>query len=344
MPKSHLTNYEYLKKTVLALDDDLSRPWSDYPCLEWQLPSAAGYPSIYDSERKVKRKAHQISFWLVKGNAMSGHVVCHHCDNRKCYRPIHLFSGTHRENAVDKVEKGRCYMVNNTGERHGMSKLSDADVVEIRRLRSHGFSCAAIARFFEVRSSAISRIISGERRAVYDPLSKSEYKNKYEYLKATVLSLNDDHRIDWREYPCIEWVGAVYEGYGTLRVGGVNGRSGRAHREAYELVFGKLEDPGLMVCHKCDNRRCFRPIHLFSGSPKENVKDMMSKGRRFQYDASGERAGGSKLCEDDVRKIKILHLLGVTNGKISKMFDVHQPAISNILTGKRWRKITGTTV
>jgi len=53
----------------------------------------------------------------------------------------------------------------------------------------------------------------------------------------------------------------------------------KLHRVAWEAYNAEPIPPGMMVCHTCDNRRCFNPEHLFLGTAKDNHDDCVSKGR-----------------------------------------------------------------
>jgi hypothetical protein len=51
-----------------------------------------------------------------------------------------------------------------------------------------------------------------------------------------------------------------------------------AHRWQWVKFNGKIPDD-MNVCHHCDNPSCINPDHLFLGTDRDNIRDMMEKGR-----------------------------------------------------------------
>jgi hypothetical protein len=86
-------------------------------------------------------------------------VVRHACDNRACYNIVHLIGGTHSDNVMDMVERGR----NAKGSKHHAAKLTEGDIPEIRKRLAAGESQGAIARDYKVNRTAISKIHRGEK-------------------------------------------------------------------------------------------------------------------------------------------------------------------------------------
>lgn len=77
---------------------------------------------------------------------------------------------------------------------------------------------------------------------------------------------------------CWEWQGSrSRRGYGWFS-SAAHTYNVPAHRASYELFCSEIP-PGLYVLHKCDNPPCVRPDHLFIGTQRDNIHDMIQKGR-----------------------------------------------------------------
>ncbi len=66
-------------------------------------------------------------------------------------------------------------------------------------------------------------------------------------------------------------------GYHTIRL---NYKTLAAHRVSWFIFKNEWPPQDKFVCHSCDNRRCQNPEHLFLGTAKDNVRDMLNKGRQ----------------------------------------------------------------
>jgi hypothetical protein len=119
--------------------------------------SSTGYGRVRFESRSLY--AHRVSFYFDRGR-WPLRLVCHHCDNRTCVRPDHLFEGTHKENFDDMVEKGRRVNNPHRGELSGVHRLTTEQVLQIRSLAVTE-SRSSLAARFGVSRRTIRRVALG---------------------------------------------------------------------------------------------------------------------------------------------------------------------------------------
>ncbi len=154
------------------------------------------------------------------------------------------------------------------------------------------------------------------------------------------LTSNDVARF-WRKVnrtpDCWEWnAGRSTNGYGRFRI---PGKHLIASRVAWIITHGSIPN-GLWVLHRCDNRACVRPSHLFLGTAKDNARDMVLKGRNriARHQNRGENNPRAKLTTDDVRVVREMIQAGVARRDISVHMGVSRSTIAQIASGRRWRR------
>ena len=126
-------------------------------CWEWMTGKTKDGYGIFSFDNKDFR-AHRLSYELHFGNINKGLCVCHSCDNPSCVNPEHLFLGTHKQNMEDKVNKGRTYNGNQKGINNPSSKLTEKNIIEIKKLLSSGLFQKDIAKQYNVSIMTISNI------------------------------------------------------------------------------------------------------------------------------------------------------------------------------------------
>ncbi len=132
--------------------------------------------------------------------------------------------------------------------------------------------------------------------------------------------------------PCWEWTASTGGGgYGHMWHPEL-GKLIDSHRLSWLLTHG--DAGGLCVLHKCDNRLCVNPDHLFLGTKGDNFRDAIAKGRFRQ--PRGEAAGMAKLSNMDIRHIRMLSATGIARRRIGKIYGVSISAIQGVVKGRSW--------
>ncbi len=127
-------------------------------CWLWTAALRCGYGHFgFDKGTIV---AHRFSYALFVRPIESGKQILHRreCGNRNCVNPHHLYMGTHADNIRDRIIWGKSL----AGEAHGNSKLSEKDVLDIRRIHKDKRSgYKNTANLFGISAAQVGRIVLG---------------------------------------------------------------------------------------------------------------------------------------------------------------------------------------
>lgn len=128
----------------------------DSPCWEWiGSTSPKGYPVFSISGKTLQ--VHRAVWEHANGIIPKGLCACHRCDNPLCINPNHIFIGTRADNNFDRDSKGRHVALR--GESHGMHRLTEEQIKEIRLLASQGIPHTHLERKFDLSGGHVGQIV-----------------------------------------------------------------------------------------------------------------------------------------------------------------------------------------
>lgn len=135
---------------------------------------------------------------------------------------------------------------------------------------------------------------------------------------------------------CWEWLWGRYaDGYGAMTYKRLYLKS---HWWSFILSHRRWPKKGFYVLHRCDNRRCVNPDHIYEGTPQQNMQDLQERGNVFYEGLPGDRNPASKLTWPQVREIRHKYKEGTLQVVLAAEYNVSQSAISGIVRGVSWRE------
>ena len=108
----------------------------------------------------------------------------------------------------------------------------------------------------------------------------------------------------------------------------------RAHRWSWEHTHGPIPE-NMFVLHTCDNPPCVRPDHLFLGTPLDNMRDMIAKGR--QQHPAGEHHQRAKVTWEQVHEMRRRRAGGELVGSLAREYGLEESTASRLLRGLTWK-------
>ena len=158
-------------------------------------------------------------------------------------------------------------------------------------------------------------------------------KSKNGKFISTPEQLFARHCIKGAADECWVWRGHISSaGYGQARIGGRKGKLFQAHRISWTIHFGEIQN-GLHVLHKCDNRPCVNPNHLFLGTNNDNIADRVAKGRSNRWIATAPREKHPRaiIFKEQLDEMIRLRANKVKVVTIAKQFNICKEHCSKLL-------------
>lgn len=122
-------------------------------------------------------------------------------------------------------------------------------------------------------------------------------------------------------------------GYGRMKI---RGKMISSHRLSWSIAYGPIPE-GRYICHRCDNKICCNPHHLYCGTPKSNAEDARIRGRLVA--PCGERNGMHKLTNAQALEIRRMNPMSKDFEEIGKRYGVSRGTIENIVYKSHWKSI-----
>lgn len=172
---------------------------------------------------------------------------------------------------------------------------------------------------------------AAKAQGLIEPTNIAEVISMFPVLSGIELKPSDRERF-WSKVEvgsrddCWPWLASTDKaGYGQFKIGGKYGKVVEAHRVAFVMVHGSVED---QVLHECDNRPCCNPYHLFEGTHADNMKDAGDKGR-----LSVPRPGNGYTRIDAAlsEQIEDHYMIGMNKSQIARVFEITPPTVTHHL-------------
>lgn len=265
------------------------------PCWVWTAAKQPkGYGKFWDGKRYVYAHRHA---WELANGAPSA-CVLHRCDNPSCVRADHLFAGTIQDNNRDMREKGRVAH----GERSGTSKLSVADVIDMRARFRAGEPTPSLAARFAIQSSTVASILLGDHWShVPGALARDEYRALVKSWRASTPRKARpsgwtayNAKLDWDKVREIRRLGAA----------GATDAELTARYNVSRVLIDKVMANVLW--------------HDPEAKPINRIK---------------------KVDEDTVRAIRAEHAAGARQVDLAERYGIHQTAVSAITRRATWKHV-----